>query len=107
MPETAKTACGGLVAGAVIWTIVCGIAINAILAGHGDAITIAITAYWACLAVGGYISGILIWQRVSFATVPAAIIAVAYALFFPIGTLIGGIILLKLFDKDTRAYLAQ
>ena len=61
--------------------------------------------FFACLALGGFVSAALIRQRVRLAVIPAVLVSAFYLLFFPLGTVIAAIVLLKLFADDSRRYL--
>jgi hypothetical protein len=71
-----------------------------------DAIGNVITFVLAMFALGGYVSAVLVWRRVSMAMVPACLVTCIYLMFFPLGTLVGVIILTQLLAADTRKYLA-
>lgn len=107
MPESARNASVGLAIGGFLWTTFTGVGIYLISTKDIDSVGQWITAYFSCLAIGGYISAILVWQRVPFAIVPATLIAGCYGLFAPLGTLIAVFIFIALFNGDTRQYLAR
>ena len=95
-----------LATGGFLWTIFAGMGIYLISTENVDATGKALTMYLACLAVGGYVSAVLVWKRIPLAVVPAVIVAVFYIIFVPLGTIVGVIIFTKLFAEDTRRYLA-
>ena len=105
MPDSTRTACAALATGGFLWTIFAGIGFYLMSTEKIDAVGQGVTMFFACLALGGFVSAALIRQRVRLAVIPAVLVSAFYLRFFPLGTVIAAIVLLKLFADDSRRYL--
>ncbi len=106
MPESARVTCLALGISGFVAAIFAGVIIVLMSEDRNIELSPAAGLLAFLPALGGVVAAVLVWNRVPFATVPAMLVGIFFLFFVPIGTLVGAIVLAKLFAEDTRRYLA-